>query len=153
MLPTSPSPAAVTGSAQLTTYGQISGFEVFRWTTFGQEASVPLETRDPASFVLPIDDTSGLTTGLAIANLSSEDSAINSITMNVYNGSGGLVKAEQIALAPGAHTSFMLPATYSETQNLLGAVEFVTPKGGRISVIGLRAQSNGTLTTIPVLAQ
>ena len=37
--------AVVVGSAQLTTTGNISGFEIFRWTTFGQEASVPLETR------------------------------------------------------------------------------------------------------------
>ncbi len=48
---------------------QISGFEIFRWTTFGQEASVPLETRTPNSFVLVFDDTNGLTTGVALANL------------------------------------------------------------------------------------
>ena len=60
----------VVGSAQLTTTGNISGFEIFRWTTFGQEASVPLETRTPNSFVLVFDDTNGLTTGVALANLS-----------------------------------------------------------------------------------
>ena len=61
--------ALVIGSAQLTTTGNISGFEIFRWTTFGQEASVPLETRTPNSFVLVFDDTNGLTTGVALANL------------------------------------------------------------------------------------
>jgi len=62
--------AVVVGSAQLITTGNISGFEIFRWTTFGQEASLPLETRTPNSFVLVFDNTNDLTTGVALASTS-----------------------------------------------------------------------------------
>ena len=51
------------------------------------------------------------------------------------------------------HTAFLLPSTYPETARKRGMVEFVTPAGGKISVIGLRAKSDGTLTTIPVLSR
>jgi len=52
--------AAVAGSAQLTTTGSISGFEIFCWTTFGQETSVPPETRSASTYELIFDNTNGL---------------------------------------------------------------------------------------------
>ena len=36
---------------------------------------------------------------------------------------------------------------------LRGTVEFVVPQGGALSVIGLRAKLDGTLTTIPLLVK
>jgi len=141
--------ALVIGSAQLTTTGNISGFEIFRWTTFGQEASVPLETRTPNSFVLVFDDTNGLTTGVALANLS----AAANITVRIYDDTGTLLETLPLNLGNGGHTSFMLPNKYAVTLNKRGLVEFVVPLGGKISAIGLRAKSDGTLTTIPVLTK
>ncbi len=138
----------VVGSAQLTTTGNISGFEVFRWTTFGQEASVPLETRAPNSFVLVFDDTNGLTTGVALANLSASPA---NITVNVRDDKGAALQRAVIDLAARGHVSFLLPTKYAVTRNLRGSAEFVVPTNTKISVIGLRAESDGTLTTIPVL--
>jgi len=140
---------AVVGSAQLTTTGNISGFEVFRWLTYGQEASVPLETRNPPnSFVLVFDDTSQLTTGVAVANLA--NAPVN-ITVNLRDDSGVLLQTAVLPLGARGHTSFMLPANYATTGSVRGMAEFVLPTGGKISVIGLRAGPNGALTTIPVL--
>ena len=140
---------AVVGSAQLTTTGNISGFEVFRWLTYGQEASVPLETRNPPnSFVLVFDDTSQLTTGVAVANLA--NAPVN-ITVNLRDDSGVLLQTAVLPLGARGHTSFMLPANYATTGSVRGMAEFVMPTGGKISVIGLRAGPNGALTTIPVL--
>lgn len=146
------SPTPVVGSAQLTTTGNIGGFEIFRWNTFNQEASVPLETRTPNSFVLVFDNTNGLTTGVALANLLG--SAAN-ITVTLRDDTGAPLPSMPINLPPRAHTSFMLPdpAWFPAAANKRGMAEFVVPQGVLISVIGLRAKSDGTLTTIPVLTK
>ena len=136
------------GSAQLATTGNISGFEIFRWTTFGQEASVPLETRTPNSFVLVFDDTNGLTTGVALAN---QNAAGANVTARIYDDAGALLQTSSINLGSRGHTSFMLPDNYSVTANKRGMVEFVVSQNAKISAIGLRAKNDGTLTTIPVL--
>jgi len=135
----------------LTTTGNISGFEIFRWTTFGQEASVPLEARAPNSFVLVFDDTNGLTTGVALANVSG---TIGDITAMFRDDAGTQIGSPAtISLAAHGHTSFMLPDRYPEAAGKRGMVEFAVPQGVGISVIGLRAKSDGTLTTIPVFTK
>lgn len=147
------SAASVVGSAQLTTAGSISGFEVFRWTTYNQEASVPLETRSPNSFLLVFDDTNGLTTGVALANLATTTA---NISVNLYDDAGNsLGTAAGISLPPKGHVSFMLPdaTRYPVTAGKRGMIEFVAPSGGAVSAIGLRATGAGLLTTIPVLAR
>jgi hypothetical protein len=146
------SPTPVAGSAQLTTTGNIGGFEIFRWNTFGQEASVPLETRTPNSFVLVFDDTNGLTTGVALASTSGLP--VN-ITATFRDDTGGQIGVPQsIALAAHAHKSFLLPDLFQTAAGKRGMVEFAAPQGQTISVIGLRARSSdGTLTTIPVLTK
>ena len=140
----------VVGSAQVTTTGNISGFEIFRWTTFGQEASVPLETRTPNSFVLVFDDTN-LTTGVALA---STFGLSVSITATFRDDTGAQIGIPAtIPLAAHGHTSFLLPDRFQAAVNKRGMVEFAVPSGAGISVIGLRAKSDGTLTTIPVLTK
>jgi len=141
---------SVAGSAKLTTTGNISGFEIFKWTTFGQEASVPLETRSPNSFLLVFDDTNATTTGVAIA---SGAAAAQNVTVNIRNDAGALLKSDQVSLPPNGHTSFLLPAFDAVTTGIRGSAEFVVPTGGEISVIGLRAKADGTLTTIPALVK
>jgi len=142
-------PAAL-GSAQLTTTGTVGGFEIFRWTTFGQEASVPLETRTPNSFVLLFDDTNGLTTGVALANLFGSAATI---TARIYEETGAQLQIAPINLPALGHTSFLLPSNYPLAAGKRGMVEFSIPPGAQISAVGLRAKADGTLTTIPVLVK
>jgi hypothetical protein len=142
----------VVGSAQLTTTGNISGFEIFRWTTFNQEASVPLETRAPNSFVLVFDDTGGLTTGVALA--SNSGLQVN-ITATFRDDTGVQIGVPQsITLSPHGHKSFLLPDVFQAASNKRGMVEFAAPQGQSFSIIGLRARSSdATLTTIPVFTK
>jgi len=140
----------VVGSASLTTTGNVGAFSIFRWTQFGQEASVPLEDRIPGSFVLVFDNTSGLTTGLAMANAANTGA---SIMVRIRDESGDLLMTIPMDLQANGHTSFMLPDIFGVAAGKRGTIEFVTPPGGRISVIGLRATEAGNLTTIPVLAK
>ena len=141
---------SVVGSAQLTTTGNVSGFEIFRWTTFGQEASVPLETRAPASYVLVFDNTNGLTTGVALANASGTAAKVSVI---IRDDTGTQIGTDTISFSGHGHTSFLLPSKYAFAGNKRGMVEFVVPQDGQISVVGLRAKADGTLTTMPVLTK
>jgi len=146
--------ANVTCSAQLTTTGQVSGFATFQVLSTGQEAVVPLETRTPKSFVLAYDNTNGLATGLALANLSSQ---IVSVTVVARDDTGATLAQNQIQLVGNGHTQFMLTNPvqgFPVTDGKRGAVEFQVPSGGLISALGIRAvASTGVITTIPVLAK
>ena len=139
---------AIQGSALLTTTGEVGGFAIFRWTTFGQEASVPLETRNLAAYILAFDNTGGLTTGVALANISDEPAFVPVL---IRDDTGTRVLSTTISLPANGHTSFLLPDKHKVTSGKRGTMEFDTPSEGQISVVGLRAKNDGTLTTIPVL--
>jgi beta-lactamase superfamily II metal-dependent hydrolase len=142
--------SVVAGSAQLTTTGTVSGFGIFNWIQFGQEASVPLETRTANSYVLAFDNTNGLSTGLALANVAATPATVSVV---IRDDAGNVLQNPSLNLVGQGHTAFMLPDTYSVTVGKRGTVVFVTPVGGRISAIGLRATPAGNLTTIPVMAK
>ena len=144
----------ITGSAQLTTTGNVSGFAIFQIQASGQEAVVPLETRTPGTFVLAYDNTNGLATGVALANVASTAA---SVPATVYDDNGATLTARTITLTAKGHTSFMLTDSthgFPVTAGKRGTVEFQTPSGGRISALGIRAvTATNVITTIPVLAK
>lgn len=92
-----------------------------------------------------------LTTGVAVASLSAQAQIIQVI---IRDDTGAQLGTPTISLSALGHTSFMLsppPPGFPVTNGMRGTVEFDTPPGGQISVLGLRA--NGpALTTLPVLA-
>jgi len=140
----------VTGSARLTTVGNVGGFAIFRDGGTGQEAVVPLETRIGGAFILAFDNTNGLATGLALANIVNQNAGVFVV---LRDDTGASLGTTTINLKPDGHTSFLLTQTYAATAGKRGTVEFDTPPGGRISALGLRATPNATLTTIPVLTK
>jgi hypothetical protein len=139
-----------TGSAQLTTTGEISGFVIFRYNTNGQEAVVPLESRGASSYLIPFDNTQGTATGIAISNASGQ--AIN-IPVILRDGNGNPLTSGSIALNANGHTSFVLSAQFPKTTGVLGTAEFDTPVGATISVLGIRSPPALTFTTLPALAK
>ncbi|HEV2381606.1 MAG TPA: hypothetical protein VG206_17660 [Terriglobia bacterium] len=140
----------VVGSAQLTSTGNIGGFAIFRYNPAGQEAVVPLETRNAEAYLLAFDDTNGLATGLALANSSNQ--AV-SVPVLLTDETGASLGSAAISLPALGHTSFMLATAYPAVAGKRGTVEFDTPPGGQISVLGLRATAALALTTIPVLTK
>lgn len=142
-------PSAQVGSAQLTTAGNVGGFAVFQYNPTGQEAVVPLETRNAPSYVLPFDNTGGLATGVAIANIAAQPAQIPVV---IRDDTGAQIGTETIELAGQGHTSFMLTSNYTITNGMRGTIEFGTPASGQIAALGLRA-NGGALTTLPLLAQ
>jgi len=141
------------GSAQLLTTGNITGFAVFRQTVpSGQhEAVVPLESRTPGSFILPFDNTSGFVTGVAIANVSTQ--AAPNIGVTIRDDNGVVLQSNTIALAALGHSSFDATIRFPVTAQKWGTIEFQTPTGGQISVLGIRFNPSMTFSTVPPIAK
>jgi hypothetical protein len=140
--------APATGWAQLLVPANVGGFGVFR-TDAGQEAAVPLETRNASAFYLAFDNTNGYVNGVAVANNSTQ--AAN-ITLDIPDAvAGAVVVHDTIALPALGHTSFVLTDRYPKTAGSTGMARFMTPPNGQISVVGIRYGASGAFTTIPAL--
>lgn len=142
--------ALLTGSAQLTTTGNVGGFVIYRYNPNGQEAVVPLESRGAGTYFIAYDNTSGTSTGIAISNAST--ASIN-VPVTLRNDAGSTVGTGSITLNANGHTSFGLASQFPQTANLRGTVEFDAPSGSVISVVGIRSPTALTFTTLPALAQ
>jgi len=141
----------VTGSAELTSQGgNTSGFAVFHYTPNAQEAVVPLETRNATGYVLAFDNTNGLSTGLALSNISNQTIKVRMI---VRDDTGAQLGTATINLAAHGHTSFLLATSYGFAKNKRGTVEFDAPSNGQISALGIRSAPTGSFTTVPALVK
>jgi sugar lactone lactonase YvrE len=151
---TSGAPQLLTGSAQLTSAGNVSGFVIFRHNN--QEAVVPLESRNAQAYIIPFDNTNGTATGIALNSVSSQQ--VN-VPVIVRNESGAQITGGTIALAPNGHYAFTLVKDkYPEAANIRGTIEFDTPQnpaGIAIGALGIRipAGATTTYTTLPALAR
>ncbi len=139
-----------TGSAQLTTNGNVSGFAIFRYEPSGQEAVVPLESRNASSYILAFDNTGGTATGVAVSS-SSQQAA--SVPVVIRDDSGSQIGTGTIALAANGHSAFVLANQFPVTDGKRGTVEFTAPAGGQIGVLGFRTPPANTFTTLPVLTR
>jgi hypothetical protein len=75
-------PAPTIGSAQLTTDGNVGGFVIFRYNRRGQEAVVPLESRNASAYVLAFRNTANTATGVAINSVSAQAVTIPVVVRN-----------------------------------------------------------------------
>jgi hypothetical protein len=144
--------ALLTGSAQLTTTGNISGFVIFRYNPNGQEAVVPLESRNASSYVLAFDNTAGTVTGVALSSNSAQNA---NVPVVIRDDTGAQIGTSSIPLNANGHTSFTLDPTHGfpATAGIRGTLEFVAPIGVPISVLGIRSPPALTFTTLPALAK
>ncbi|HSR06112.1 MAG TPA: hypothetical protein VLM42_03090, partial [Bryobacteraceae bacterium] len=144
-------PAPTVGSAQLITNGHVGGFVIFRYNPNGQEAVVPLESRNAAAYLLAFDNTSQTATGVAINSVSAQ--AVN-IPVVVRNDAGAQIATDTISLAANGHLAFTLAVDrYPAAAGIRGTIEFDTPAGAQIGVLGIRIPVAHTFTTLPALAK
>ena len=144
----------LTGSAQLVPSNppathNFGALAIFRYNPNGQEAVVPLETRNAESYLLAFDNANAAT-GVAISVASSQ--AV-SIPVIIRDGTGAQLGTATIPLAANGHTSFMLATQFPSTAGILGTVEFDTPAGAQISVLGIRSPPALTFTTLWLCAK
>ena len=144
-------PPVLVGSAQLASTGAVDGFAIFHQNVTTQEAVVPMETRNASSYLLAFDNTGGVALGVAVENVSAQSANIPVI---VRDDAGTQIATDTISLTANGHYAFTLVVDrYPGTANKRGTIEFDTPPGGQISVLGLRfTPPNNALTTIPALA-
>ena len=143
------SDALQTGYAQLNRDAGIEGFIRFRYAPRDQEAIVPLETRNASSYLLAFDNTNGIATGAAVANLTALPA---NIPVLIRDNTGAQIGSASVSLPANGHASFVLSDHFASTANQTGTIEFDTPVGGQISVLGLRFPPSERFTTIPVIA-
>ena len=141
--------ALQTGYAQLTTDAGIGGFIRFRYAPRDQEAIVPLEIRNASSYVLAFDNTGGIATGVAVANLQAVP--VN-IPVLIRDNTGAQIRSASVSLPADGHAAFVLTDRFTSTANQTGTIEFVTPPGRQITALGLRFPPSGRFTTIPLIA-
>ncbi len=143
-----------TGWAQLFTNGTIEGGAVFSQQSSNTpalfEAVVPLETRTPNSFLFAYDNTSGYDTGVAVANLSTQS---GSITVVIQDDQGNTLQTNTLQVPAMGHTQFELDSFYGVTSQRRGTVQFVTPAGGQISILGFRFNPTTAFSTLPILTK
>ncbi len=136
------------GSVHVTSDGQVTGFVRFRYAPLYQEAMAPLETRNPGSYILAFDNTDGLATGVAVANVASTAGAIPVI---IRDATGAQIGSETITIPGDGHSAFALSDRFPATVNQRGTLEFLTPPGGQVSVLGMRFLPSGAFSIIPVV--
>ena len=151
-------PQLLTGSAQITSTGNVSGFVIFRHDS--QEAVVPLESRNAQAYIIAFDNTHGTATGIAVNAVSAPDQTQQvNIPVTVRDDAGTALTGGTITLAPNGHYAFTLVTDkYPETANIRGTIEFLTPTtpvGVAIGALGIRipAGATTTYTTLPALAR
>jgi hypothetical protein len=143
-------PAPTVGSAQLTTNGHVGGFVIFHYQN-GQEAVVPLESRNASGYIIAFDNTSKTATGIALNTVSTQ--AVN-VPVIVRNDAGVQIDSDILHLAANGHMSFTLAADkYPGTADIRGTIEFDTPAGAQIGALGIRIPLAHTFTTLPPLGK
>jgi hypothetical protein len=144
-------PNLITGSAQLTTTGNVSGFVIFRHN--GQEAVVPLESRNANGYIVAFDNTSGTATGIAVNAVST--GPVN-VPVVVRDDTGAQIASDTVTLAPNGHYAFTLGTDrYPAALTIRGTIEFGTPAGAQIGALGIRIPNVAahTYTTLPALTK
>jgi hypothetical protein len=118
---------------------------------------VPIQSLNSSAYLVWFDDTNDFSTAIAVANLSTQPANIKVV---MRNDAGDQLSTQTITLPASGHTSFLAasatwPANTSFTlaENARGTLEFDTPAGGQISVLGLRFNPASAFTSIPPVAK
>jgi hypothetical protein len=138
------------GSAQLATNGNVSGYVIFTYLPNGQQAVVPLESRNASSYIIAYDNTASTVTGIALNNAATTTATIPVI---LRDSNGNQLGTGTVSLAANGHSAFILSQQFPATANIQGTVEFDTPAGGSIGVVGLRTPPALTFTTLPPMVR
>ena len=142
-------PTLLTGSAQLSTTGHVSGFVIFRHN--GQEAVVPLESRNASAYIIAFDNTNSTATGIALNAVSTQQ--VN-VPVTVRDDTGAAIATDMISLAANGHYAFTLGVDrYPAALTIRGTIEFDKPANGQIGALGIRIPSTSTYTTLPAFVR
>ena len=128
----------------------VTGFAVFRQRHGDgseSEGTSPLDNRSSQNVVLPFDNQSNYSTGVAIANLS--QAAAATVTAIFRDDLGREFFRDAFVIPVNGHISFSLPARWPSMAGLAGTVEFQGNAAAGIAVLGLRFNPSLNFTSLP----
>jgi hypothetical protein len=143
--------SVLTGWADVISRTPIAGSAIF--SQQGQdgrsvEAVVPLDYSTLTSVVAPFDNRAGAATGVALVNPT--DSPVNLIVRS-RNENGIELDQSRLLLPPRGHTAFVIAERFPSIAGLQGTIEFLNPAAPQLTGLGLRFNTTGGFTSIPVL--
>ena len=156
--------ALLTGSAQLTTTGDMSGFVIFRYNPNGQEAVVPVESRNAPAYTPSRsitrrengDGDSHQRRFVARHGLRrrSVDTARGCSGPCDHSRRHGCAGGDAIGWpAPNGHSSLVLSQQFPATANIRGTIEFDAPQAAQISVLGYPQSSRADVYHVAAASQ
>jgi hypothetical protein len=98
--------------------------------------------------ILPYDNTTGFSTGVAMANLSPTAATI---TATIWDENGFQLGTQTLTLSGNGHTSFALPDKLPLTGGKRGIVQFQSSSTSGLTGLGLRFSPFGTFTSVPTI--
>jgi hypothetical protein len=141
------------GYASVTLPAGVSGYGVFRQIVAGkpdQEALVGLKSSNTTSSTLTFDDTSPLSSSIAMVNPST---VAATVTITVWDTNGNVIGTSSQGLQPGTKIANSMRAFLglSGMAGQRGSAQFSVTTGN-VAVLGLRF-GNTAFTSIPVIEQ
>jgi hypothetical protein len=136
----------IQGWAEIVSSGPIGGTVIFGQGGGGgtdSEATVQILPSVGERFVLPFDNTSGFSAGLALLNKSRSDNYLTTVTLR--DESGQRLTTEYLQLDAMTDMVFLLADRFPSTQDLRGSIEF---SGADISALGLLFNPLGSFTSV-----
>lgn len=136
-----------------TTGVRLGGFATFRQKIAGRpdfEALVPMSSYEDYIFLLPVDETQGFITALAVCNPSGTFPAV--VTLEMLDTGGNTVATRTLNLAPGGHTAFPIREQFPEMAGRMGTL-VVESNTDRLAGLGLRFNTAGgnSFSSVPVM--
>jgi hypothetical protein len=71
----------------------------------------------------------------------------------IRDDSGTQIVVSAIPLSANGHEAFVLASQFPQTTGIRGTLEFTTPAGAQISVLGIRSPPTHTFTTLPAITR
>lgn len=142
--------ATVVGWAEVRSTLPVSGYAIFRQRGGDgrdSEGTSPLETRAQAGVLVPFDNLTGYSTGVAIVNLAAAQSNVTAIWRDE---TGTEIGRDTFNVAGNGHTAFSLPERYPALSGRRGVVEFISSQTAGLAALGLRFNPTLSFTSVPV---
>lgn len=129
----------------------VTGFGIFRQRHEDgseSEGTSPLDSRASQNVVLPFDNQSNYSTGVAIANLSTASPA--TVTAIFRDDLGREFFRDAFVAPANGHIAFSIPARWPSLSGRVGSVEFQANVTAGIAALGLRFNPSLNFTSLPV---
>lgn len=140
------------GWAEVRSAAPVAGFAIFRQkhgSGVDSEGTSPLESAALQSYLQPMDNLSGFSTGIALVNLAPDEPA--SVTAVLYDERGQEFVRGSINLPPNGHTSFSVTSLFPAAAGKRGFIEFRADRPAGIMGLGLRFQPTLSFTSVPIV--